>query len=205
MFADRCGAFPLGSAGQRHCYGYGQPSFDEPLRFAAGPETPSPARARVRRRAVDTAADDDVPAPPATRLKPSSAAPWPAHPPFLKVCVPGAAAGDKFPRACQLGSYRGVFPSAPSVQRAIATSTPSPQGASAAAASGFGRPPPVAAGPIFEGFAAASRSSSDPDHSRAPLTIIYAGSVRAFDSVPMEQVRFLFHPNSDTSVTEECV
>ncbi|KAG2653778.1 hypothetical protein PVAP13_1NG406800 [Panicum virgatum] len=172
-----------GSVGQRPCYG--QPAFDEPLRFAAAAGTPSPARARVRRRAVGTD-DDDVPAPPANRLKPSSAAPWPAQPSFLKVCVAGAA-GGKSPRASQLGSYRGIFPPAPSVQHAIATSTPSPQGASAASASGFGRPPPVAAGPIFEGSAAASRSSSDPDHSRAPLTIIYAGSVRAFDSVPMEQ------------------
>ncbi|RLN07549.1 uncharacterized protein C2845_PM11G26220 [Panicum miliaceum] len=163
---------------------------------AAAPETPSPLRARVRRRAVDT--DDDVPAPPANRLKPSSTAPWP----FLKVCVPGAA-GDKSPRASQLGSFRGVFPSAASVQHAIATSTPSPQGARAPTANGFGRPPPAAAGPIFEGSAAASRSGSDPDHSRAPLTIIYAGSVRAFDSIPMDQAeKILFLTAKEAQAAE---
>ncbi|PUZ77572.1 hypothetical protein GQ55_1G383300 [Panicum hallii var. hallii] len=187
-----------GSAGQRHCYG--QAAFDEPLRFAAAPKAPSPLRARVRRRPVGT--DDDVPAPPANRLKPSSTAPWPAQPPFLKVCIPGAA-GDKSPRASQLGSFMGIFPSAPSVQHAIATSTPSPQGASAPAVNGFGRTPPAAAGPIFEGSAAASRSSSDPDHSRAPLTIIYSGSVRAFDSVPMEQAeKILFLTAKEAQAAE---
>ncbi|OEL27084.1 hypothetical protein BAE44_0011896 [Dichanthelium oligosanthes] len=66
---------------------------------------------------------------------------------------------------------------------------------------GFGRPPPVAAGPIFEGSAAAS--SSNPDHSTAPLTMFYAGSVRAFDSVPMEQAEKIVYMTANEAQAAE--
>ncbi|XP_072147928.1 uncharacterized protein [Setaria viridis] len=104
------------------------------------------------------------------------------------------------PRASQLGFFRGIFPSAPGDLAAaghaqvhdMATIAPPPlHGVSAPAANGFGRPPPFAAWPIFEGSAAAP--SSNTDHSTAPLTIIYAGSVRAFDSVPMEQAKKILY------------
>ncbi|KAG0531731.1 hypothetical protein BDA96_04G047300 [Sorghum bicolor] len=58
------------------------------------------------------------------------------------------------------------------------------------------RPPPVAAGRlIFEGSgsgsgsgsAAAARTRSSHDDSTAPMTIIYAGSVRAYGGVTLEQ------------------
>ncbi|CAN6233576.1 unnamed protein product [Urochloa humidicola] len=187
-----------GSAGQ-------QPDFEKassdeaPLRLAAD-EAPSPGSGRMRRRPTSTNSGDVVPAPPANRQKPpSTAPPWPAHPSSSsrKVRVPGAA-GDRSPRASQLVFFRGMFPPAPgdlsaaaarqaAQVHAIPARTPPPLlGVSALAGNGFGRPPPVAAGPIFEGSAAAS-SNSDPDHPTAPLKIIYAGSVRAFDSVPMEQ------------------
>ncbi|XP_004953826.2 uncharacterized protein LOC101765862 [Setaria italica] len=104
------------------------------------------------------------------------------------------------PRASQLVFSRGMFPSGPgdlaaaghAQVHAMATIAPPPLlGVSAPAANGFGRPPPVAAWPIFEGSAAAP--SSNTDHSTAPLTIIYAGSVRAFDSVPMEQAEKILY------------
>ncbi|CAO2047614.1 unnamed protein product [Urochloa humidicola] len=187
-----------GSAGQ-------QPDFEKassdeaPLRLAAD-EAPSPGSGRMRRRPTSTNSGDVVPAPPANRQKPpSTAPPWPAHPSSSsrKVRVPGAA-GDRSPRASQLVFFRGMFPpgdlsaaAAGQAQAAQVHSIPARMpppllGVSGLAGNGFGRPPPVAAGPIFEGSAAAS-SNSDPDHPTAPLTIIYAGSVRAFDSVPMEQ------------------
>ncbi|CAL5054525.1 unnamed protein product [Urochloa decumbens] len=186
-------------------------SDDSPLRLAAAAtEAHSPARGRMRRRPADTD-DGDVPAPPANRLKPPSSSS------SRKVRVPGAA-GDRSPRASQLVFFRGMFPPAPGdlaatsqqaaqVQHAMAARTPPPPllGVSAlAAANGFGRPPPLAAaGPIFEGSAAAS-SSTDPDHhSTAPLTIIYAGSVRAFDSVPMEQAeKILFMTAKEAQAAE---
>nr|XP_034572343.1 uncharacterized protein LOC117836920 isoform X1 [Setaria viridis] len=104
------------------------------------------------------------------------------------------------PRASQLVFSRGMFPSGPgdlaaaghAQVHAMATIAPPPLlGVSAPAANGFGRPPPFAAWPIFEGSAAAP--SSNTDHSTAPLTIIYAGSVRAFDSVPMEQAEKILY------------
>ncbi|CAN6280086.1 unnamed protein product [Urochloa humidicola] len=194
-----------GSAGQRP--GSENAGSDEsPLRLAAATEASSPARGRMRRHpAVDADGGGVADAPPANRLKqqpPSTAAPpWPAHPPpsSRKVRVPGAA-GDGSPRASQLVFFRGVFPPAPgdlAAAHAIAASAPPLPpppllGISAPAANGFGRPPPFAGGPIFEGSAAAS-SSSDPDHPTAPLTIIYAGSVRAFDSIPVKQAEKILY------------
>ncbi|CAL5055722.1 unnamed protein product [Urochloa decumbens] len=186
-------------------------SNESPIRLAAAAtEAPSPARGRMRRRPADTD-DAVVAAPPATKLKPPSTAPSSSR----KVRVPGAA-GDRSPRASQLVFFRGMFPPAPGdlaatgqaaqVHHAIAARTPPPPliGVSAlAAANGFGRPPPHAAGPIFERSVAASSSTDPDDHSTAPLTIIYAGSVRAFDSVPMEQAeKILFMTAKEAQAAE---
>jgi hypothetical protein len=144
----------------------------------------------MRRRTVDTEDKDDASAPPASRRqKATLMAPRPAQPPSPQVRVPGAA-GDRSPRASQIGFFRGMFPSAPGDLAAAghALAPPPPLlGLSSPSANGSGRPPPFAAWPIFEGSPAVSGSS--PDHATAPMTFIYAGSVRAFDSVPVEQVR----------------
>ncbi|CAN6274557.1 unnamed protein product [Urochloa humidicola] len=187
-------------------------SDENPLSLVAGDEPPSPRRGRMRRRPTSADNGDVVPAPPANRRKPpSTAPPWPAHPPppsSRKVRVPGAA-GDRSPRASQLVFFRGMFPPPPSdlaaaaqVPAVPARAPPPLLGVSALAGNGFGRPPPLAAGPIFEGSTAAS-NNSDPDHPTAPLTIIYAGSVRAFDSIPMEQAeKILLMTAKEAQATE---
>lgn len=52
----------------------------------------------------------------------------------------------------------------------------------------FGSRPPVTAGLIFEDSASAAVARSTHDDSTAPTTIIYAGSVCAYDGAMIEQV-----------------
>ncbi|KAL5666361.1 hypothetical protein ACJX0J_026469, partial [Zea mays] len=176
-----------GSAAQRRPYQ--KTGFDEPLRFAA--DAPLPVRPRPRPVDVD---DGVVPAaaPPASMPKPpasSTAARW----------APAELASSP----TKLGSFREIF-QVPSTfcsdqlaagegcrAHAVATCASPPLmqccPCPAAGVLFFGSRPPVTAGLIFEDSASAAVARSTHDDSTAPTTIIYAGSVCAYDGAMIEQ------------------